>query len=125
MVDQQQFIGVFQRLSATGGSVVLPKGAFPKGTFAEMRMQTVFGSISAHIEFLHTGADGVPHAQAFRFLAMDDDSRKRFDAAAKIMQREGFSDTEAGPSTTAFGGLTKLRDSLGRLAMKASAGKKR
>jgi len=103
---------------------VLPKGAFPKGTFAEMRMKTVFGGISAHIEFLHTGADGVPLAQAFRFLAMDDDSRKRFDAAAKIMQKEGFSDTEGGSSLTGFAGLSKLRASLGRLAMKASASKK-
>lgn len=105
--------------------MVVPKGPFPKGTFAEMRMSTVFGSVSAHIEFLHTGADGVPHAQAFRFLAMDDDSRKRFDAAAKIMLKEGFSDTQGAPPASAFDGLSKLRESLGRLAMKASAGKKR
>jgi hypothetical protein len=56
-----------------------------------MALGTVFGKVTARIEFLHTGADGVPLAQAFRFLAMDDVSSKRFKTAAKEMQ-SGFSD---------------------------------
>jgi hypothetical protein len=50
--------------------------------------------VSAHIEFLHRGADGVPLAQAFRFLAMDDVSTKRFKAAVAQMQMAGFSDVD-------------------------------
>jgi hypothetical protein len=55
-------------------------------------MKTVFGKVSAHIEFLQTGAEGVPLAQAFRFLAMEDASAARLAAAVKRMEREGFSD---------------------------------
>jgi hypothetical protein len=58
----------------------------------DIAMNTVFGKVSAQIEFLHTGADGIPLAQAFRFLAMEDTSSKRFAAAAKQMEKEGYSD---------------------------------
>ena len=93
-VDSQNFVGVIKRLSLTGGSVIPAKGALPQGTLAEMGLNTVFGKARAHIEFLHTGADGIPSAQAFRFLAMDDLSRERFSAAVEQMQRAGFSDAE-------------------------------
>ena len=91
-VDATHFVGVLQRLSLTGGSAVLSKGPIPHGTMGDVVMKTVFGKVSAHIEFLQTGADGVPLAQAFRFLAMEDTSAKRLAAAAKQMEREGFSD---------------------------------
>jgi len=91
-VDATHFVGVLQRLSLTGGSAVLSKGPIPRGTMGDMVMKTVFGKVSAHVEFLQTGADGVPLAQAFRFLAMEDASAARLAAAVKQMEREGFSD---------------------------------
>jgi hypothetical protein len=99
-VDDVRFVGVLQRLSLTGGSAVLSKGPIPHGAMGDVTMNTVYGKVSAHIEFLQTGADGVPLAQAFRFLAMEDKSAERFAAAAKQMEKEGFSDApEEKPST--------------------------
>ncbi len=91
-VDSTHFVGVLQRLSLTGGSAVLSKGPIPHGTMGDIALGTVYGKVSAHIEFLQTGADGVPLAQAFRFLAMEDASAARLAAAAKQMEQEGFSD---------------------------------
>jgi hypothetical protein len=102
-VDGVHFVGVLQRLSLTGGSSVLSKGPIPRGTMGDIALSTVYGKVSAQIEFLHTGADGVPLAQAFRFLAMEDASAKRLAAAAKQMEREGFSDAPAAkPSSLAL-----------------------
>jgi hypothetical protein len=97
-VDESRFVGVLQRLSLTGGSAVLSKGPIPQGTMGDIAMNTVFGKVCAQIEFLHTGADGIPLAQAFRFLAMEDTSSKRFAAAAKQMEKEGYSDAPEKPS---------------------------
>jgi hypothetical protein len=91
-IDETRFVGVLQRLSITGGSAVLSKGPIAHGTMGDIAMNTVFGKVSAQIEFLHSGADGIPLAQAFRFLAMEDTSSKRFAAAAKQMEKEGYSD---------------------------------
>ena len=89
------------------------------GTLAEMALGTVFGKVNAHIEFLHLGADGVAQVQAFRFLAMDDVSTKRFNAALKKMQMAGFADAvEQKPTLidTALEGWNKLRDSVRQLS---------
>jgi hypothetical protein len=115
-IDSHKFVGVLQRLSLTGGSALLVKGSIPSGTLGEMTLNTVFGKVHADIEFLQLGADGVPLAQAFRFVGMDDVSSQRFSAAAKQMQSAGFSDVEESP----LGGLAsrtlgKLRDSIRRL----------
>lgn len=91
-VDEGKFVGVIQRLSLTGGSAVLSKGPIGKGTMGSIMLNTVFGKVTAQIEFLQTGADGIPLAQAFRYIAMDDASTKRYTAAAKQMEKEGFSD---------------------------------
>ncbi len=91
-IDDTRFVGVLQRLSLTGGSAVLSKGPIPHGTMGDIAINTVFGKVSAHIEFLQAGADGVPLAQAFRFLAMEYTSSTRFAAAAKQMELEGYSD---------------------------------
>ena len=91
-IDDTRFVGVLQRLSLTGGSAVLSKGPIAHGTMGDIVVNTVFGKVSAQIEFLQTGADGVPLAQAFRFLAMEDESLERFTAAAEEMVREGYSD---------------------------------
>ncbi len=111
-VDDTRFVGVLQRLSLTGGSAVLSKGPIPHGTMGDVAMKTVFGKVSAHIEFLQTGADGVPLAQAFRFLAMEDASAERFAAAAKQMEEEGYSDA---PPTKSSVGSSPASETLGLL----------
>jgi hypothetical protein len=118
-VDAKKLVGVIRRLSLTGGSAVLSSGAIPQGTLAEMDLSTVFGKVSAQIQFMHIGADGTPAAQAFRFIDMDDVSMKRFSAAVKQMEKAGFSDVEG--KENAFVNLTsltlgKLRDSIRTLS---------
>lgn len=122
-VDSQRFVGVVHRLSLTGGSALLVKGSFPSGTIAEMALNTVFGKVTAHIEFLHTGADGVPLVQAFRFLGMDDVSSQRFTAAAEQMQDAGFSDVEEDKKRLdlAYQSLSKLGESIRTLSEKISS----
>jgi hypothetical protein len=84
-VANQKLVGVVQRLSSTGGSALLVKGPIPQGTLGEIVFGTVFGKVKAHIEFLHTGADGVPLAQAFAFLTMDAISSQHFKRALDEM----------------------------------------
>ena len=36
------------------------RGPIVQGTLGEVLFGTVFGKVNAHVEFLHTGADGVP-----------------------------------------------------------------
>lgn len=117
IVDESKFLGVIQRLSLTGGSAVLAKGPIQRGVMGEMILNTVFGKVTAQIEFLQTGADGIPLAQAFRFLTMDDDSARRFSAAARQMEKEGFSDapTKTSPLSEKAP-LGQLLSSVRRLA---------
>jgi hypothetical protein len=125
-VDTCNFIGIIQRLSLTGGSAILAKGPIPQGTLAKMGLNTVFGAVTAQIEFLHTGADGIPLAQAFRFLAMDGVSSERFAAAAKQMESAGFSDvdeTEHPLGDLASQSVSKLRDSIRRLSAAIAPGR--
>ena len=125
-INNQKFVGVIQRLSLTGGSAILSKGPIPQGTLADMGLNTVFGKVTAQIQFLHGGADGIPLAQAFRFIDMDDVSRERFSAAAEQMQNAGFSDVEE--KGNVLGDLTsqslgKLRDSIYRLSVLIDSGR--
>jgi hypothetical protein len=118
-VDAKKFVGVIRRLSLTGGSAILSSGPIAEGTVGEMDLGTVFGKVTAQIEFMHRGADGVPLAQAFRFLEMDDVSSQRFSAAAKKMEKAGFSDAEQ--KENALGSLAaqtlgKLRESIRNLS---------
>jgi len=127
-VNNQKFVGVIQRLSLTGGSAILSKGPIPRGSLADMGLKTVFGKVTAHIQFLHSGADGIPLAQAFRFIDMDDVSRERFSAAAAQMQSAGFSDVEE--KGNSLGSLTsqsmsKLRDSISRLSVLINSGRRK
>jgi hypothetical protein len=117
-VDTAHFVGVIQRLSLTGGSAVLSKGPIPRGTMGDIALSTVFGRVDAKIEFLQTGADGVPLAQAFRFITMDDSSTDRFAAAAKQMVEAGFSDVpqEKPAGLAGAQNLNRLLDSVRRLA---------
>jgi hypothetical protein len=120
-VEERQFVGVIQRLSLTGGSAILAKGPISRGTMGSMDLMTVFGKVSAHVEFLQTGADGIPLAQAFRFLAMDDTSAERFKASAAQMVAEGFSDADDDGQTGQR--FSKLLLSVRRLAATISAGR--
>ena len=119
-VDGTPFVGVLQRLSLTGGSAVLSRGPIRRGTTGDIAIRTNFGKVSAHIQFLQMGADGVPLAQAFCFLAMEDISRKRLAAAARKMEKEGYSDAPrikpsplSAPASQALG---QLLHSVRRLA---------
>jgi len=125
-VDNQKFVGVLQRLSLTGGSAILARTEVPNGTLGEITLNTVFGRVMAEIEFLQTGADGVPMAQAFRFLRMNDVSGQRFAAAAKQMQKAGFSDSEEaqGSLEMMYEGLSRLGQSLRSFSAKVGSRKK-
>jgi hypothetical protein len=111
-IDGVRFVGVLQRLSLTGGSAVLSKGPIAHGATGDIDMKTVFGKVSAQIEFLQTGADGIPLAQAFRFLEMEGTSAKRFAAAAKQMEKEGYSDV---PQTEPISLNSPASEAIGQL----------
>jgi hypothetical protein len=122
-VDNQKFVGIVQRLSLTGGSALLVKGPIPEGTLGEMDLGTVFGKVNAQIEFLHTGADGVPLAQAFAFLAMDAVSSKRFKTAVEQMETPDFSDV--GQKRTAIdAAFETLRESVRQLSATLTSGRR-
>jgi hypothetical protein len=125
-VEERKFVGVIQRLSETGGSALLSKGPIAKGTYGEMDLRTVFGKVNAQIEFLQTGADGVPLAQAFRFLGMDEISSKRFQAAAKQMQSAGFADVErkSTPVDGVMESWSRLRESIRQLSEVVTSGRR-
>lgn len=91
-----KFVGVLQRLSLTGGSVIHTEAPLPRGTLAALDLKTVFGKVTAQIEFLQVGADGNAAAQAFRFLGMDDSCTRRLSAAIEQMKGAGYSDVESG-----------------------------
>ena len=126
IIDSQKFVGVLKKISLTGGSAILAKGPIAHGTFGEMGLNTIFGKVKAQIQFLQSGADGIPLAQAFRFVDMDSTSRARFAAAAEKMQRAGFSDakTETKTMDLAVQSLSKLRDSIRYLAVSITSGRK-
>jgi hypothetical protein len=114
-IDNQKLVGVVQRLSLTGGSALLVKGPIPEGTLGEMVFGTFFGQVNAHIEFLHRGADGVPLAQAFAFLTMDEISSQRFKRALEEMYTSDLSDL-VGEQTPIDAVLETLRQSVRQLS---------
>jgi hypothetical protein len=122
-VDNQKFVGTVHRLSLTGGSALLAKGPIPEGTVGEITFGTVFGKVNAHIEFLHTGADGIPLAQAFAFLAMDDVSSKRFKTAVAEMQSSDLSDVVKKP-TPIDTALETVRGSIRQLSGMLAPGRR-
>jgi len=93
-VDGHKFVGILQRLSLTGGSVIHTEQPFPNATLARLDLRTVFGKVTAQIELLHTRADGITAAQAFRFLSMDSTCTTRLKTAIEKMRIAGFSDVE-------------------------------
>jgi len=118
-VNDHKFVGVVQRLSLTGGSVIHTEEPLPRGTLAGLDLKTVFGKVSAQIEFLHTGADGIASAQAFRFLGMDDRCTRRLTAAIEQMQGAGYSDVEIeenGLARLVSQGLSRVRNRIQHLS---------
>jgi hypothetical protein len=114
-VDNHKVVGVVQRLSLTGGSALLVKGPIPEGTLGQMVFGRVFGKVNAHIEFLHTGADSVPLAQAFAFLTMDETSSQRFKTALEEMNDSDLSDLVQ-KQTTIDAAFETLRESVRQLS---------
>jgi hypothetical protein len=80
--------GTLRLLSLTGGTVRIPKRRAP-GTFGEIRMSTVTGSITAVVELLSAIGDSV---QAFRFVQIEPASRKRLQEALQHMKAQGLGD---------------------------------
>jgi hypothetical protein len=119
-VDDHKFVGILQRLSLTGGSVIHTEQPFPRGTLARLDLKTVFGKVTAQIEILHTKADGIKAAQAFRFLSMDSTCTSRLRAAIEKMRIAGFGDVEVEQKAFAklfSQGLNTLRDHIQQLAV--------
>lgn len=126
-IRDHRFVGVLQRLSFTGGSVIHTEEPLPRGTLAALDLRTVFGKVTAQIEFLHVGADGNTSAQAFRFLGMDDSCIGRLRAAIERMQGAGYSDAEVeGSSLSALASksLSTVRDHIQRLFQTGSLHRK-
>jgi hypothetical protein len=115
-VEDDNFVGVIQRLSLTGGSAILTKGAIPHGTFARMGLKTAFGQVTAQIEFLQMGADGIPLAQAFRFVAMSDACSERLTAAVRQLGGAGFEKTGNPLGDLASQSVSKLQSGIRRLS---------
>ena len=117
-VRDHRFVGILQRLSLTGGSVIHTEEPLPPGTLAGLDLKTVYGKVTAQIEFLHIGADGNATAQAFRFLGMDDSSTRKLGASIENMQNAGYSDLkieQPGLAKFVSHGLRTIRDRFQRL----------
>ena len=117
-VHDHKFVGILQRLSLTGGSVIHTEKAQPHGTLAGLDLKTVHGKVTAQIEFLHIGADGNTAAQAFRFLGMDDSAASRLSASIEQMQSAGYSDRkieQPGLAKLVSYSLCTIRDHIQRL----------
>ena len=90
--EQTLLSGFYSAFRSTAGSAVLSKGPIPNGTIGDVAMKTVFGKVTAPFEFLQTGTDGVPLAQASA-------SSKWTNPAPSVRRRrktdgkEGYSDT--------------------------------
>ena len=96
---------------------MLSRGPIQPGTAGGITLKTVFGKVSGEVEFLKMFADGVPLAQAFRFVAMDEVSSKRLALAAQNMEDEGCSDQKsADPAKEKSAGLGKLLRSVREIA---------
>ena len=114
-IRDHRFVGILQRLSLTGGSVIHTEEPLPRGTLATLDLVTAFGRVTAQVEFLQVGADGNVAAQAFRLLAMDDACSGRLRAAIEQMQAAGCSDAriaQKGLAGLVSEGLSTVRDHI-------------
>ena len=66
---------VLQAISTTGGLAQMA-GPLPRGSLAELVVETNLGRVCGLVEFLEARTKGNP-AQAFRFIAFSDDDYER------------------------------------------------
>ncbi len=81
-------VGILVKLSATGGSVRVSKSYVPR-TVGEISLKTTSGKVTAAVEFLRTGVDGVAQAQAFHFIHIEPADRRRLEGALEEMRKQG------------------------------------
>ena len=86
-VEQDKFAGSLVVLSMTGGTMRISR-KMPKGTLADLKMQTVAGNVTAVIEMLDVRAG----AQAFKFVQFDRENKKRYEQALKKLSDLGLGD---------------------------------
>src|ERR1700758_2253422 len=56
-IRDHRFVGVLQRLSLTGGSVIHTEAPLPRGTLASLDLKTVFGKVTAQLLFRIRSSD--------------------------------------------------------------------
>jgi hypothetical protein len=94
-VESKPVVGILVKLSATGGSVRVSKSYMP-GALGEISLKTASGKVTAAIEFLRTGVDGVAQAQAFRFVHIEPADRRRLENALDQMREHGLGEKQRG-----------------------------
>ncbi len=87
-VESKPVVGILVKLSATGGSVRVSNSYLPR-TVGEISLKTTSGKVTAAVEFLRTGVDGVAQAQAFRFIHIEPADRRRLEGALEEMRKQG------------------------------------
>ncbi|HEY3929073.1 MAG TPA: PilZ domain-containing protein [Candidatus Koribacter sp.] len=92
-VGSERFAGTLSVLSLTGGTMRVPKRPAP-GTFADIKLNTVTGTITAVIEMMTVRGDS---SQAFRFIQIDPASKKKLQQALETMEDHGLGDKKADP----------------------------
>lgn len=92
-IDADRFAGTLCVLSLTGGTVRMTKRP-PSGTLAEIKMNTVTGTLTAVIEMLAARPDG---SQAFRFVQLEAAHRKQLKSALDVLQEQGLGDGRTAP----------------------------
>ena len=93
LIGAERISGTLCVLSVTGGRMRVVKKREP-GTFGEIRINTVAGSITAVIELLAVRHDNV---QAFRFVQMEPANRRRLEATLDSMRQQGLGDGRSAP----------------------------
>jgi hypothetical protein len=91
-VESKPAVGILVKLSATGGSLRVPKSYAP-GALGEISLRTTSGKMTAAIEFLRTGVDGAG-AQAFRFIHIEPADRRRLEDALDQMRKHGLGEKQ-------------------------------
>jgi len=89
VVERRKLAGTLLTLSSTGGAIRLST-LVPRGSLGEIMVQTGTGKVRAVIEFLGKGADGVPTAQAFRFISIEPSDRERLAQAMHTLLERGY-----------------------------------
>jgi hypothetical protein len=108
-IGPQATVGHLVKLSVNGGVIRLPRPAV-SGAFADLRMNTVSGAVGAAIEFL-ADAPGCPGAQAFRFITLDPEDRRRLQSVIAQMVKEGFGEAR---QSTLGGVAVRLQSIVGK-----------